>query len=407
MKKTFIQDFIKGSIGLVVMNAMISLLVYPFLQARLGIESQGQILFYMSLINLLAGAFGSAANYGRLKMETRHKKTENSPYNIFLLISGLISILILLLSAILKKDTAGVPFVMIVIVAFLTILRYYADVNYRISLRYTSFMFYYLCIALGYGLGMLLFLWIPLWPLIFIPGEIFGILYSVFTGITWKKPFFKKSVFEKETMTLLFPLAGAYFLSDFVGASDRLLFPLLLPNADTLTSLYYYASVVGKIASLLSTPLNGVLAGHLTKKEGGLTKRTFSRFVLLLLAGILVLTVLSTVGSHLFVWLFYRNYYEDVRSLFFIANLGQVFFFACNTLMVVVLRYTDVKNQVITGIIYILIYFTVTVPLILKMGLLGMALGILIVNALKFSVFTILAYRQLPKKESSNENKSD
>ncbi len=63
-------------------------------------------------------------------------------------------------------------------------------------------------------------------------------------------------------------LSAAYLMSDFVSYSDRLLLPLLVVNGDEMTAIFYYATLVGKMVSLLSTPLNGVIAGHLAKYRG-------------------------------------------------------------------------------------------------------------------------------------------
>ena len=83
-------------------------------------------------------------------------------------------------------------------------------------------------------------------------------------------------------------------------------------------------------------------------------------------------------------------------------------FFICNTLMVIVLRYTKPRNQIITSAVYIAAFFLITVPLILKYGLYGMAYGILAVNALKFIVFAVLGAAGLSKgraeENEQNEN---
>ena len=96
--------------------------------------------------------------------------------------------------------------------------------------------------------------------------------------------------------------------------------------------------------------------------------------------------------GHLFVRLFYSAYFEEVKNLFILANAGQVLFFVCNTLMVIVLRYTAERNQLIVNICYIIVFFAVTVPLVLNHGVFGMAWGILIANAFKFAVYTAVGF---------------
>lgn len=400
--KRIITDTMLGTIGLVVMNAVLSLVVYPFLGGRIGAEAQGKVLFFTSVANLLAGTFGSAANYARLKIFSEKRKTENGDYNIFLLVSFAFEILLFIAAILMKKDTAGATWVGIIIVGFMTTLRYYADVEFRLKLRYGLFCLYYVSIAAGYLLGLLLYLWTGRWVLIFLAGETFGFLFVFFAGTIFRKDLTKTSPDFKKNMGVMAGLALAYVLSDFVGLSDRLLFPLILPNGgDEMTSLYYYASLVGKTMSLLSTPLNGVLMGHLSNKEGDVSRKNFLKITGALLGVFVLVTIVSVIGSNIFVYLFYNDYYEAVKPLFLLTNAGQVLFFVCNTLMVIVLRYSHPRNQLITSVVYIVAFFTVTVPLILKFGIFGMAYGILIVNSLKFILFAVLGFFSAKKEEKT------
>ncbi|MBQ6036851.1 MAG: hypothetical protein IJL43_06005 [Lachnospiraceae bacterium] len=375
-------------IGLAAMNAVLSLLVYPMIERRLGIELQGKVLFFMSLASLMAGAFGSGANYGRMKVYAEERDTVNGESNLFLLCTAVLTVIVTIAAILIKKDAAGATWIGLIAVIYATIVRTYADVEYRLSLNYKRFAVYYLLIAGGYGIGLLLFFATGRWVLIFLTGELAGLLFVALTGRIFRKPFFERTVRCREHLQTYSKLSFSYLLSDFVGVSDRLLFPILLVNGDTMTSLYYYASLVGKITSLLSTPINGVLSGYISKREGGIDRRTFLKiigFLLLVFAGV---TACAVGGSYLFVYLFYRDHFEAVRSLFVIANAGQVIFFICNTLMVIVLRYTPERNQLIVNILYIIIFFAVTVPLIIRYGLWGMAWGLLIANGLKFTAYT-------------------
>ena len=406
--KRFTIDLIYGMIGLAVMNAMTSLIVYPFLERKLGVAAQGQILFFTSVIAILAGAFGSAANYGRLNIRTEEGSTKSGDYHIFLLSSIVFLIAAAIIAVIIKGDQAGATLFGIIVLMFATVVRYYADVDFRMILNYRKFCCYYLAVALGYGVGILLFLLTGSWILVFLPGELFGILFTLIFGTSFRKGILETSEHVKKHLGTLYGLAGAYFLSDFVGLSDRLLFPLLLPDGDTLTSYYYYASVVGKIMSLLSSPLNGVLMGHLSSKDGSISRKNFLKIIGIMLAVFILATAVGVFGSHIFVLWRYPDYYEEVKDLFILANAGQVLFFICNTLMVIVLRYTKPRNQIITSAVYIAAFFLITVPLILKFGLYGMAYGILAVNALKFIVFAVLGTAGLSKgraeENEQNEN---
>ena len=401
--KAILKDTVLSGIGLLAMNAVLSLIVYPRIGETMGAEYQGRVLFFTSFAGLLASAFGCGANYGRLKIFSRDKETKNGDYNLFLLISFAFVAVLTVLAVLLKKDSAEEPWIMLILLGVSMVLRYYADVEFRLTLRYGHFCLYYVAIAVGYLAGLFLFPVTKSWVLVFLPGEIFGLVYCLIFGKVLRRPYVEHSVNVRKNVGLMLGLAGAYLLSDFVGLSDRLLFPILLENGDKLTSYYYYASIVGKMMSLLSSPLNGALIGHLSNEDGEISRKNFLKIIGIMAAVFVVVTAACVLGSHIFVLWRYPQYYEEVKDLFILANAGQVLFFICNTLMVIVLRYTKPRNQIITSAVYIAAFFSITVPLILNFGLYGMAYGILAVNALKFIVFAVLGTVGL-KKGRTEEN---
>lgn len=400
-----------GAIGLVVMNGILSLVIYPFIKDSLGADAHGKVLFYTAIMNLLAGSFGSAANYARLKVLSKERETKNGDYNVFLMISFAFVCFITVLACVIKKDTANDSIVLIILLIFMTVLRMYADVEFRETLSYGKFCLYYVIIGVGYLPGLLLFRLTGSWVLILLPGEVLGLLFVLFFGKKLRKKPMETSKNMKQHLGMMAGLTVAYLLSDFVGQSDRLLFPLILADGgDALTSKYYAVSLVGKTMSLLSTPLNGVLMGHLSNEEGEISRKNFAKVIGLCVGVFILVTALSVVGSLIFVKWRYPDYAEELSiDLYIIANAGQVMFFICNTLMVIVLRYTHSRNQIITSAAYIVLFFIVTVPLIIFKGIYGMAYGLLIVNAAKFIIFSILGLVGVKKdpeavsaKEESN-----
>ena len=399
-KKKVISDFLFGTAGLVIMNAVLSLLVYPYLGRTLGAEGQGRILYYTSLMTLLASTFGSGANYGRMKIFSSERKTHNGEYNLFLLISfGIIAAVTAGMVVFKRGDTADANVFALILLMLVTAVRFYADVEYRLSLKYKRFSLYYVIIAAGYLIGLGLYPLTHSWVLILLIGEVAGLLFVGFTGRILKKPYFDRSSAFGKHLGILFVISLSFFLSDFVAGADRLLLPLLLPNGNELTSIFYYASLVGKLTSLLSTPLNGVLSGHIAKAEGGLTRKGFLKIVFVMIAVFAVVTGVAVLGSHLFVYWRYQQYYDAAKPLFLLANAGQVIFFICNTMMVVVLRYVGEKVQIVTSAFYIALFLGVTVPLILNFGIWGMAWGIFGVNLFKFILYVVLGLVGLKKAE--------
>ena len=134
-------------------------------------------------------------------------------------------------------------------------------------------------------------------------------------------------------------------------------------TAGDVASYYFFiASTVGKMSSLISTPLNGVITGHLARYQGKITKKMLLVYLLHCQRLQFILIAGTTLGSHIYVYLFYREDYNVVKNLFLLANAGQVFFFMSNTMMTVVLRFAPERYQLIMGVIYAVLFFAAVVP---------------------------------------------
>ena len=225
----------------------------------------------------------------------------------------------------------------------------------------------------------------------------FGLLFVTITGSIFKKPFFKKSQFFREDAKTCVSLSSAYLLSDFVTYTDRVVLPMTA--GDAASYYFFIASTVGKMSSLISTPLNCVIKGHLARYQGKITKKMLTGVFAGLSALAVILIAGTTLGSHIYVYLFYREDYNVVKNLFLLANAGQVFFFMSNTMMTVVLRFAPERYQLIMGVIYAVLFFAAVVPAMYLYKIWGAVWGLLAVNVVKFLLITMLGFLALSKNE--------
>ena len=205
--RRFAGDMVYSLAGLMILNMTLSFGVYPFLRSRMGAEGSGKMLFFTAIMGLMASAVGSGINYGRMKASTRHE-TKNGDYNRFLVFTALLCAIVTVVAICVKKDTAGALPISIGVLIFVTTVRYYADVEYRLSLNYRGFFFYYLFIAVGYAIGMALYGISHSWVSIFILGEVFGLLFVTITGSIFKKPFLKESIFQGRCKNMCVTVIG-------------------------------------------------------------------------------------------------------------------------------------------------------------------------------------------------------
>ena len=181
--KKIVGDSIWSISGLLLMNVVAQFLVYPIWNKKLGNESHGFILYLLSMMNTYTVTVALACNYARMRASA-FGDTFNRTYNRIMVIASAIAVpytLIVLFVSGIEKSTP-IEVILFVVLTVVTMWRYYADVEYRLTLNYKGYFIYYLIISVGYGIGILLFLWTGIWPLALLLGEFAGVGVVFFKG---------------------------------------------------------------------------------------------------------------------------------------------------------------------------------------------------------------------------------
>lgn len=386
MIKAFAGDMMYSVLALVALNGIIQLFVNPFLTKSMGVDHFGLILSIQSVVSIMAASFGSGANYSRMVVSAK-KQDVKGDYNIFLAAVAVLALIVTWVMLYIFDALNPVMYVSSAVLMIATVLRYYNDVNYKLQLNFKGFLVYYLVIAAGYAAGTLLYPLTHSWGLALALGEVAATVFVAWTGYIYKRPVFEASEKFASNMQSVWALSLAYLLTSVIMNADRILVYLCIGAAEV--TVFYTATLVGKIAAMITSPLNGVIIGHLSKYEGRLTKKMMAQISgVLLAAGIVVLAV-SVITSYVFVKIMYPDVYEQAKPLFLLANAGQIFYFISESLMVIVLRFTGEKLQVILNVAYAVVYFALAVPGVIFGRLGGLAATILAVNVLRYIAVTL------------------
>lgn len=94
--KALLTDSMWSIAGLMLMNVVVQFLVYPVWNNHLGSEEYGNILYLISIMNIIAISVGSACNYAPDDRE-RDKGYMEYNYNIILMASSVIVIPVMLI----------------------------------------------------------------------------------------------------------------------------------------------------------------------------------------------------------------------------------------------------------------------------------------------------------------------
>lgn len=394
---TIASDLIFSVAGLMLMNGTLQFLIYSLLRKWVGNEAFGDYQSIIAVVSIMGTTFGVAANYSRM-VRARDKKDTNGDYNIFLTIISVSCIAVSAGTLSVYKSFNVAHFILLTILMIVTVLRYYGDVNYRIKLNYKGFFVYYAIITAGYCLGLFVFKYISeQWMLIFILGELAAVIFVTLHGDIFKgKKLLTRSPEFKDSMKSVGILSATNILSAIAQQADKIILGLAI-NGEAVTT-FYVATLMGKVVSLLTTPLNGVLIGYLTKYEGKVTKKMVAAFVFVLLGIGIVALFACYIASMIVVKLLHPEVFDEAKQYFFMANAGQIFYFIANCLMTVILRVASEKFQMYINIVYIIIYAVTVIPLTISMGIWGITIALLITNAAKFIITAIVGFVKTDSK---------
>lgn len=402
-------DLIWSIIGLVAMNGVLQLLYYPTVAKKLTDAEDDNVLTLLAIVAILSTMFGTAANYARMVARKDNRDT-NGDFNVFLLISFPLSAIVCFAAVRFVIGSFNIPVsILLSLLAILSILRYYGDVEFRLNVNFKRFSFYYILIAIGYAIGSFfvaksIFGNQYSWVIAIALGELLSVLYVIFRGNIFRgKDIVKTGEHFRENLSTIMVLVGTNVVSAAVLKCDSILIRFLVPTEGAV-KIFYVATLVGKIVALLTTPLNGVIIGYLTKYKGAFTKKLFTTATLIALVVGVVFTICCLPVSHIFVKLMYDSAtYEAAKQYFFLANAGQILYFVSGSMMVVVLRFIHERWQLIINVAYAVLYAVVVVPMVIMWGLWGITYGLIIVNALRFLMVVILGYVSIGKDKANEE----
>ena len=237
------------------------------------------------------------------------------------------------------------------------------------------------------------------WMLALIVGETLAVLYVVFCSRIYRPPFFKKT----EHLKPIFFSIGFILMSSLIDNislhADRILLLAITGDGAAVTT-YYVASLVGKIVSMLTLPINNIVLSYLVRYQGGLNKKIW----LVIIAAAIAFGACGFAGCMLvspwLIRLLYPDQAVEVMNYLAPAVLGQIFYFVSGVLMIVLLRFKGEKKQLIFNAGYAAVFFgTVSIGTVLG-GLRGFILCILLANAIRFGGAIVWGFMGTKRKEA-------
>lgn len=394
--KHIFTDTMWSIAGLTLMNVAAQFVVYPYWNRVLGTEAYGNIVYLLAIMNVMAISVGSGINYTRMR-KTAGGQTANKPYNLLMIGGNIASLLVLfLLKAVGIIKIGTTDFILFCVLTVITMWRHYADVEYRLKINYKGFFQYYFIIGVGYLAGVLLFKITRLWPFALLIGEIAGLLLVLIKGSILIDNKTINVIDSNDQFGPVFDMAlilvGTTFLSHLILNGDRIILQLF--SGSTAVTFYYISSLFGKTMTLVTTPLNGVLVGHLAKYTGPLTNKLMHQATAASLLAIVLATVVCTYMSFWILPFLYPTEFEPVKKYLVLANAAQIIFFVGNVLMAsILLRFTAERNQIIINVTHGILFLALCIPITGRFGIEGFCWSLLFCNVARFVLCIFFGYQ--------------
>lgn len=393
-------DTVWSIAGLVLMNVFAQVILYPLLASKLGGQNYGDLQYLMAYVNIITVSVGCAANMTRMTQSADGRLENNGDYHLLLLVAAVLgapAVLLIRRFGGVEMDAPTTVCYYLLFVAML--LRYYADVSYKLTLRYRRYFIYYTLIGVGYAVGAWLFWLTGIWPLGILVGEALGVLYAYLGDKTLRRRFMRPSPAFSHVARVLLLLCLTEGAANLILNADRLIIKFLVGSA--AVTVYYLATLVGKTMSLLTLPLGGVLLGHLAGYQGGFDRRTVRRLTAAAVLAVMLFTGVCMFGGWLMLLWLYPAEYSAVLPFLWIGSLAQVFYFVTGILAVVLLRFGEKRDQLYINGVFALCFFGLGIPATLANGLWGFATAALIANAVRFLLALAMGWIRAAKSEKN------
>lgn len=390
MKKKILLDVILNIVATAIPLLVLQLISLPVVAHRMGSDGYGIVITLISLFTLLSIPFGNSLNNIRLLLNEEYKgKNLIGDFNILLVWSLIISSFLMFIGvSYFIESFSIINTILTIFIACLILIREYLMVSFRIKLNYQAILINNIILGLGYLLGTYLFYLTGYWHLIYIVGSTVSLFYIIKNSNLIKEPFFKTYLFKKTSYKSLI-LFVSTFLKTLLSYADKLLlFPLLGPH---VVSVYYTATVFGKIIAMAITPINSVVLSYLTRIDR-LEKRKL----------VLLIGIIGSIGfigyfiiiliSKPLLYLLYPNWAEQSFKLIYITSGTAIVEVMSSIIHPFILRFKNINWQILINGSSVIVYIVCTLMFYSQYGLLGFCLGVLISSVYKLIIMTLIFF---------------
>lgn len=370
--------------------AILQLVVYPCVAKRISTDVYGLMITFYSMWIVISNSLGNVLNNIRLLHASQYSdKGIIGDFSLLLRRWVIINIVIILVGSVFYlKGIYLLEIVFSIVIATLILLKAYLEVGFRIKLNYRAILINGILQSIGFLAGLGIFLITDIWQFVFLFGFLFNTIFTVAkTGIL-KENFIKTELYKQVNKeTNLYTIAT--FSTSMMSYADKMvLYPLM---GGHVVSVYYTATILGKIVNMVSGPITSVILSYISKWEKG-KNRIFSKILFL---GIIMACIgysLTMLISRPVIELLFPQWFNEVMIYLPITTVAIVVQTLNSFLNPFVLKFYDIKWQIIINLVSVLSYFICALVLWHLFGMVGFCVGTVIGHLSKTLIMVWLSF---------------
>ena len=394
IKKKFGIDLIFNIFATILPLMVLQVVAYPIIARQLSDENYGIMITIFSMLQLVCGTLGTGLNNVRLVKDSVYQnKNIKGDFNFILLISGLLTVIIMIIGTWYYEKTINLfSIILIIITGVCSLVNSYIQVEYRINLTFKKVLLSNIWSAVGYILGLGLFFVINKWELLFCCAQILSLIYNFHNTKILSETIKITELFKATLKDVIYVDISGLCMRAISYADKMLLLPLI---GGEMVSIYYTSSLIGKIIVLGFNPVNSVILSYLNKRES-VNKKTFKLYLLINICICVIGYFTCLLISRPLLEFLFPQWVEQAMVYVPITTLNLCIITLCNMLIPFTMKYCDMSWQFVIDFITLLFYIVVSLALLNKWSLLGFCFGITISYFIKL---TIILFVYLKKKK--------
>ncbi|WP_270272378.1 lipopolysaccharide biosynthesis protein [Enterococcus gallinarum] len=393
-KKIFF-DFGLNIFAMIISTVLSQLIVYPLISQNYGSSNFGNILTLIAIVNITSVVIGGSLNNIRLIDSGNQRRQHYNSFFLCVTTTGIITDVMLVKAFGFRMSV--LEFTMYSALILLTSFRSYATVFFRLDLNYSKIFIHSVITSIGYLLGIVIFKQSS-WIGIFLIGELLSLTYLLFNtkvvdeGLTFSM--------KKQSIINYFQLLSSNLVSNGLLYFDRLFLQLLLGGTEV--SIFYAASLFGKLAGTALQPISGVLLSYLSVEIEINPWKRFKQLSIMIFSMSSLIFISSYFLAPIMIKVLYPEISKESLRYVMTANLSSILLVSSNLLQPILLKYIKIYWQNITQISYAIIYILLSYYFSIDSGLSGFIFASILANSFRMIFFVCLCIFYLRPKERKN-----